>query len=242
MLRKGGWRLLNGNQELPASEFQIQSLLRLSKATTTTSYPANTLNLEELGLEPPQATVNIEGVKFRLGTTEPLANRRYILVDDTVYLIEDQYQHLINADWSNFVSRQLLPAGSTITALRLPDMEVHLSADGTWEVTPADAGVNADAIQQLVENWQLAGALYVRRYDGRDSGDNISIRTRDNPDGITLRVLARSPELILARPDQGIEYHLSGDMGDGLLSPGEPGEAADAGTMPDSTLDGDSRN
>ena len=94
-------------------------------------------------------------------------------------------------------------------------------------------GIDATAVRQLVEDWQLAGALYVRRFDGRASGDSVTIRTLDAPDGITLRILARSPELVLARPDEGIEYHLRGDAGDGLLHPGQAGEAEDAGNVPD---------
>jgi hypothetical protein len=215
------WFLQNGDRELPASEFQVRSLLRLLEATTIVSYPLDTLDSAALGLEPPQATVTIDAVEFRLGTTESLENRRYILVEDTVYLLEDQYQHLINADWSNFVSRRLLPAGSTITGLELPDTGLVLSTDGKWEMTPADPAISADAIQLLIDNWVHASALYVRRFDGNASGETIVLRTRENPNGIRLRIVARTPEFILARPDWHIQYHLASDIGADLLRVGD---------------------
>ncbi|MGD8312486.1 MAG: DUF4340 domain-containing protein [Gammaproteobacteria bacterium] len=230
--REGRWYLLSGDQELPASEFQIQSLLRLPGAASSISYPLDTLDPAAVGLEPPRATITIDAVEFRIGTTEPLENRRYTLVARTVYLIEDRYQHLINAGWANFVSRRLLPAGSPVTGLQLPGIGLKLSTAGKWDMTPADPGIGADAIQRLVENWEQASALYIRRFDDGETGEAVSIRTRANPEGIRLLILARSPELILARPDWGIQYHLSGTTGAGLLRAKDPAQRQGSGDAP----------
>ena len=97
------WYLMTGERELPASEFQLKALLRLLETTSTTRYAADTVDLESLGLEPPQVTVTIDDVEILFGNTDPLGNRRYALIGATVHLIEDNYQHLVNAGWTNFI-------------------------------------------------------------------------------------------------------------------------------------------
>ena len=120
--RDGRWFLLADNRELPAADFQLRALLRLLEATATRHYPAVSLNLASLGLQPPLARVTMDDVDFRFGTTDALEDQRYVQVGDTVYLIDDQYQHLLNADWPNFVSRRILEGRGAITRLELPNM------------------------------------------------------------------------------------------------------------------------
>lgn len=199
------WQLQVNDHALPGSEFQLRSLLRLPQATSTANYAANTLDLTQLDLEPPQVTVSFDDQVIRLGDTNPLDNRRYAAVGDQVFLIEDNYQHLVNADWSNFVSRKLLPNNATITRLQLPDITLTLDDDN----------------QQLLDYWQTVSALYVRRHDG-GTGEIIRIETGDEAAPVIFHLLTRTPELVLARPDWGIQYHLAGSVTDNLLTPGEP--------------------
>jgi len=224
--RKGHWNLITEQQELPASSFQVQALLRLLETSSFSHYAADTVNLESLGLEPPQATVTIDDVVILFGNTAPLGGQRYAQIDATVYLIEDRYQHLINAGWTNFVERKLLPAGKSIRTLRLPDMSLTFTDDNQWQLSPEKPGISADAIQQLLDHWNKVNALYARRYDGRTSDETITVEFSDSPETLTFTVIAHSPELVLARPDWGIQYHLSSGMEETLLTLGEPERAS----------------
>jgi hypothetical protein len=230
--RDGRWFLLADNRELPAADFQVRALLRLLEATATRHYPAGSLDLASLGLNPPQARVVMDDVDFRFGTTDALENQRYVQVADTVYLIDDQYQHLLNADWSNFVSRQLLEGRGAITRLELPDMTLTYSDDGHWRLDPAKEGVGADALQTLVENWQNATALLTRRYEEGAAGETITLHTRGSDEPLVLRILSRTPDLVLVRPDWGIQYQLPGSEADSLftLPPSAPEPAAESAT------------
>ena len=213
------WYLLTADHALPASRFQLQALLRLPQAIPSASYPADTLQLEPLGLQPAQASVTLGATTFLIGTTEPLQNRRYVLLDDNVHLLEDRYQHLINADWSNFIGRQLLPAGRTISSLQLPELTVALSDDNKWQLTPASTDISDTAIRQLLDNWNTATALFARRYDNDStSAGTVVVEFSDTSSPVSFSVLSHTPELVLARPDWGIQYHLHTDMGEGLFS------------------------
>jgi len=225
----GHWFLRVNDRELPAAEFQLSALLRLLEATSTRHYPAASLDLRSLGLDPPQARVTMNDVDFRFGTTEALNNRRYVQAGDSVYLVEDQYQHLLNADWSNFVSRQLLEGRGAITGIELPGMTLTYAEDGHWQIEPEQSDVGADGVQTFIENWQNATALFARRYAGgpdeAQGSETITIRTRDSDQPLVLRIVARSPDLVLARPDWGIQYQLPGSEADSLLTLPHPAPA-----------------
>ena len=220
--RNGRWYLVTEQQELPASTFQLQALLRLLETSSTSQYAADTVDLAALGLDPPQATVTIDDVAILFGNTAPLDGKRYLQIDATVHLIEDRYQHLINAGWTNFVERKLLPADKSISRLQLPDMTLTLTDKDQWQLSPGKPGISADAIQQLLDRWDRVSALYARRYDGRTSDEIITLEFSDSPEPLTFMVIAHSPELVLARPDWGIQYHLTHDAEETLLTLGEP--------------------
>jgi len=240
----GRWFLRVDGRELPAAEFQVSALLRLLEATSTRRYPAADLDLKSLGLEPPQARVAMDDVDFRFGTTEALNNRRYVQVGDAVFLIDDQYQHLLNADWSNFVSRQLLDGRGAITRIELPGMTLAYTDEGRWRTDPEQPGVGADALQNLIERWQNATALLTRRHaagaDGT-AGEPVTLHTRDSDQPLVLRIVSRSPDLVLARPDWGIQYQLPGSEADSLFTLPQPApepaaEPSGGATAPSTTL------
>ena len=226
----GHWFLKVDGRELPAAEFQMSALLRLLEATATRHYPVAALDLTSLGLEPPQARVTMNDVDFRFGGTETLNNRRYVQVGETVYLIDDQYQHLLNADWSSFVSRRLLEGRGAIRRLELPSMTLTYADDGHWRIEPNQPGVSADALQTFIEDWQNATALLTRSdASGTDDGDGetVTVYTRDNNQPLTLPIVSRSPDLVVARPEWRIRYQLPGSEADHLLTlPQPPPEAA----------------
>jgi hypothetical protein len=222
--------LLDGEPPLPASPFQVHALLALLQAQADRHYPAHTLNPGELGLDPPQASIILDDTTTLLiGNTEPLDNMRYVHYGTNVYLVDDRYQHLINADRTNFIERRLLDASAVITRLTLPDLELARAADGHWELTPDYPDISADAIQQLLGNWQQASALYVRPHEPGTAPRQITLELADSDTPLVFGLVARAPELVLARPDLGIEYHFSNGAGERLLELGPTAQSATTG-------------
>jgi len=228
--RDGRWFLLADNRELPAADFQVRALLRLLQTTATRHYPAGSLDLASLGLKPPQAHVTMDDVNFGFGATDALKSQRYVQVGDTVYLIDDQYQHLLNADWPNFVSRQILDGRGAITRLELPDMTLAYADDGHWRLDPEQESVGVDALQTLIDNWQNATALMTRRYADGTGSETVTVHTRGSDEPLVLRIVSRSPDLVLARPDWGVQYLLPGSEADSLLALPQPAPESAAGS------------
>ena len=216
------WYLDMAERRLPAADFQVRALLRLLKATAEHSYPADTLDLAALGLDPPRVTLRIDDLNIQLGATDALERKRYVRIADTVHLIDDQYQHLVNGDWAGFVSGRLLATRGPITRLELPGMTLAYSDEGRWQLQPAQPAVSADALQTLIDTWQAATALYVQADSDTESAESVTLYTRDNDEPVRLQLVSRAPDLILARPDWGIQYHLSSGMEAGLFTLPEP--------------------
>ena len=221
--------LLAGDPPLPASPFQVNALLALLQAQTERHYPADTLDLTELGLDPPQVSVVLDNTTTLLiGNTDPLDNLRYVQHGTTVYLIEDRYQHLINADRTNFIERRLLDESAVITRLVLPDLTLAQAADGHWELAPDNTDISATAIQQLLTNWQQASALYVRPYEQGSAGTSITLEFSGSDTPMVFALVSSTPEFILARPDLGIQYHFSKGAAEHLLGFAAPAAPVDA--------------
>jgi len=101
-------------------------------------------------------------------------------------------------------------------------MTLAYAEDGHWRLDPGQQGVSADALQTLIENWQNATALLTRRNDDSATGETVTVYTRDSTRPIVLRIVTRTPDLILARPDWGIQYLLPGSEADSLLTLPQP--------------------
>jgi len=74
------------------------------------------------------------------------------------------------------------------------------------------------AIKALVDQWQAANARYIRRYDGTAAPGSITLKYADNSETVTLHIIEQEEELVLARPDWGIQYHFPGNMKKTMLS------------------------
>jgi len=205
----------------------------LLDAMSVRSYSVNVLdNLGELGLDPPQASVSFDNLQIDVGTTDAIENLRYLRVGNIVHLVADRFQHLPNAGFSNFVQRALLPDDAPVTALQLPGLSLT-QADGVhWSLQPPLADVSADAIDALIAAWGRTNALYVRRYDPAAAPDTATDTVLVRQGGtrpIEFRILAREPDLVLARPEWGIQYYIPADTGAELLT---LPESADSGAEP----------
>ena len=217
-IRHGDKWFLSGESELPASDFQIKSLLAVLQAEAARSYPAGSIELATVGLEPPLATLALDDTLIKIGTIDALDKLRYLQAGDTVFLVTDRYQHLINSNWHGFIDRKLLPADSKLSRLQLPDITLSLQADKQWLLAPANPAVKSAAMQKLAANWEQVSAYYVRRYQGETGEETITLEFSGDIEPITFHIKSRTPELILARPELGIQYHLQADMQKALLA------------------------
>ena len=214
----GHWRIL-APIDTPANDFRIDNLLRLARARSYARYPVAGLALAKFGLQAPALKVFFNAQEIDFGGTEPLNHRRYVKVGDAVHLISSRYYHMLNAALPSYVSLNLLPPGSRITALHLPQLTLLHQGTARWTLTPHMPGVSADAIHSLVQAWQNAGALWVQRYKktSKTPLDHVTLDLQGEKQPLRFEIVTRKSELVMARPDIGMEYHLPRNAAQHLL-------------------------
>jgi len=91
--------------------------------------------------------------------------------------------------------------------------------DGGWQRRPERAALSSDLINDFVIEWQQASALSVQRHSGKRPSAWISLTLASGakPASVRVGVLAREPELVLYRPDEGLDYHFPAELGKRLL-------------------------
>lgn len=216
--RKGGLWKITEPVQADADPFEVNAFIDLAKQEVKKSLELNAVSLKDLGLTTPAYTVTLNDQKIGFGAQEPIQARRYLLVGGKVALVEDPPAEALDADYSDLVSRTLLPTTAEIQSIALPGLNIAKSADAkSWILAPEDANAGADARQKLIDSWKSARALWNAALpkDGI-KGDDVSVTLKGGT-VIKFVVTARDPQLVIARPDIGVSYTLSKELVDEML-------------------------
>ena len=202
----GKW-LMQSPYRLPANEFRINTMLKLPGAHSYTWFSKDEVELSRFALDSPQVSIEFDDTRIDFGDTSPLAEQRYVLTNDTVHLINDSLYQQLQAPATFFLDTRLLPEEAEIEAITLPVHTVR-QQDGTWHIEP-EADISADDIMRLVEAWKNLNAISVRNYENIKADGTITVELKGQAP-LQFVIAAPLPQLILARPDLGIQYHISG--------------------------------
>lgn len=205
---EGKWRMTEP-VTAPVGEQRIKGVLEIAGSSGTARYPASEVELAAVGLDEPELRLVFNDREtLAFGDSEPLDQRRYVRVGETVHLIPESGYYRVIGDYTTFIDTALLPAGAAVSALRLPDLALTRE-QGRWRASPAAGEFSPDQANALIDHWRHARAFEVRRYQG-GGRDEVTL-TLEGGEGLRYVVVAREPELILARPDLGLQYHLPAD-------------------------------
>lgn len=213
---------------IAANPARIENLLQVAQAESVSRFAAAGLDLAKFGLSAPAVRLRLNDTELLFGAVAPVDQRRYVKVGDTVHLIADNYMYDLGAAAAAYVSRDLVPHGKNIVALELPDMKLSRGAKGEWVATPAAQGVSQDALQRRIDEWRDAQALQVAPYDRRPEQGAVVIQLDGGQAPLRYGIIARRPELILARPEIGMQFHLAAEQAERLLETTNPAPAAAA--------------
>lgn len=217
---------------IAANRFRVESILGVLAADSLARFPVAGQDMAAFGLADPALRVRYNNTELQFGEMTPLDQRRYVRVGDTVHLIVDSYFLDFMADVADFASRNLVPTRQHIAALATPAFQLEQGADGKWAVRPADYALSADAIQAVIEEWQYAQAVQVALYQSAPVLGAVTLALAGQQEPLRYEITAEEPEWILARPEVGLEFHLSAEQGRRLFARGAgdgKGEEASVG-------------
>lgn len=206
-----------------ADKFRAEALADLLQTRPSDHFKAPQSHLRGFGLAPPQAILTLNKQRLMIGRRRPFGDLRYILVNHTISLIPAEAIHPRRLSPDSFISTKLLSGRIRPVGIILPHFSI-MRNHGIWQAIPKIAHVSNDRINTFVAEWRYARALSVTRYRGQTAVGRVLIRyraqgpnTAGRPRTLTIDILATQPELVLARPDQGLAYHFPEEIGRRLL-------------------------
>lgn len=210
----GFWQMVTPFQ-LPANHFRINSLLEILSTKDYQLLDKTALNLTEVQLESPEIRVTMnDKLQIALGNTPPISyGKRYVQVDQAIYLLEDTLFYNLSGKAFNFISLSPLGDNPKITVLKMPNYHFALQEDGEWTLLTSrlsveDLDSRSSTIKTLIENWETIQAFNVEPYVETEVKKPIEITLENQSQPLHFILTSESPDLILGLPDKGVQYHL----------------------------------
>ena len=215
-----------------ADQMSVQRILSIIAATSQDKYSAT--NLEKYGLTNPELKLQLSGSKgtkeFVFGTHNPVTELQYVAYKDAVYLVQAGYAEAASVQTIELVDKLPLSpfeakqiSGFDFSRLeQWEEMRLNVDiADGNWKVNVAKAKPSQNELNEWLDfSWKQSPAKSVELYspDRKITYPSFEIKLK-NGKKIHFDKIQESPELLLGRPDEGILYHFSNDVGFTMLNP-----------------------
>jgi len=209
-----------------ASHEVVGQILSILTATTEEKLPGD--DPSRYDLDHPVLKLHLDGEEFVFGTINPLDGRQYVGYHGAVYLLPSSHAEVASTQVVEMLDKHLLGPDEQIAGFDFSRLEqweptgLRLNHDnGQWKVSIAAAKpVQKEIDAWFSENWKDLTALSVEPYqpDARAKYPSFEIKLK-NGKTLHLDKLRESPELQLARPDEGLIYHFAQDTGFVILNP-----------------------
>lgn len=202
----GHW-IMQSPYKLPANPARINVMLKLLQAHSYDRFSAADNDLTPFLLAVPAVSIVLNDTRIAFGDTNPLEEKlRYVLIKDTVHLINDSLFRQLQAAPTFFLSSKLIPPETTIKSIQLPGVMIDNTEGNTLD----------GAQHQLITAWQNVEAVSIQKYKEVTPIDSIQIQL-GNDETIIYLITSDAPNLILARPELGIQYHIINTTADNLF-------------------------
>lgn len=217
------WYLTNP-VEMPANPVKVNQILDLLNTNSFRQYQIKSDNLAKLGLNPPGWEIALDQTIVKFGKTEPMDQRRYVLVDATVHLINDRFSQYSFGSPLMLANLDILPVDKSVAEIHLPD-KVIKKVDGQWQSTPTSEVISQDTLNEYIDEWRYAQALRVALADRLDHSSDVTpvtiyLEKAEQP--IHLTVESTDQDFIITNKDWGVRYYVNSSIGERLLHVAPP--------------------
>jgi hypothetical protein len=227
----GFWRM-TAPYKARADQLSVQRILSIIAAISKEKFPAN--DLAKYGLQNPELKIQLTSSnsveEFVFGTHNPVTDEQYMAYKDAVYLVQAGYSEAASVQPIELVDK--LPLGPAelkqISGFNFSHLEqweeVGLNVDlvaGNWKVNTPKAKPTQNELNEWLDfSWKQSPAKSVELYvpDRKTVYPSFEVKLKDGKK-IQFNKIQESPELLLARPDEGLLYHFNNDVGFTMLNP-----------------------
>ena len=227
--KRGQTWFLTAPNEARADQSQVQRMLDLLSAVSKEKLAAT--DLQRFDLDPPALRVTMDSQAFSFGGTNPLSQDQYVGTGDGVYLVSAYYASLVPRASDRVLTHSLFNESEKAIGFKFKGFSVE-QKDGKWVLAPRPSSdkeeLSQDDLNRWADDWHYASSLVTRPWTGKPTPDVVEVKLNDGQ-SMTFVVLRREPDLILARPDEKLQFQFSGEMTRRLLNPAPSKEKEGAG-------------
>ncbi len=214
-----------------ADQASVQRILSIIAARSKEKIVST--DLEKFGLKNPAIKLKLfrdknNSEEFLFGTHNPVTEEQYVAHHNAIYLLPNTYAEAASTQIIELVDKQPLKPTEKVAGFDFSRLEQweqsRLSiglADGKWQVSIAGAKPQQNELNEWLDfSWLHASAKSVEFYtpDRKATYPSFEVKLVDGS-RVHFDKLQESPELILARPDEGLMYHFDAEAGFNMLNP-----------------------
>jgi len=226
----GLWRI-SAPIKMRADQTSVQRILSIIAAKSKEKITS--VDLEKFGLTNPELKLklfrdknNVE--EFTFGTHNPVTDEQYVSHRNVVYLLSNGYAEAASTQLIEFIDKAPLKPTEKVAGFDLSHLEQwqesKLNVDlvnGKWKASIAVAKPQQNEMNEWLEfSWIHNPAKSVEIYtpDRKISYPYFEIKLTDGTK-VHFDKIQESPDLVLARPDEGLIYNFPSDAGFTMLNP-----------------------
>jgi hypothetical protein len=181
--RRGARWWMRQPYELPAHEAAVERLLGIAAAAPRTRRPASEFDPARIGLQPPQAVLELDGRRIEFGVTDALRGDRYVRQGDSIALVPDRFSAWLLAGAEAELDHRLAAPLGLLRSVHIGGhAQPQLAAAWNIVTTSQVAAVPAPSIE---------GGLPVELTD--DSGATVRFSLTRSDDGRYIALREQPP-------------------------------------------------
>lgn len=227
----GVWRMTSP-YKARADQILVQRILAIIAANSAEKF-TNT-DLAKFGLDNPQLKLKLvkpTGVEeFSFGTFNSITEEQYVGYKDAVYLLAGSYAEAASTQPIELIDKMPLTKSEAkqIAGFNFAHLEQWQAnalnvdvSDGKWITNEPKAKITQNEMNEWLDfSWKQAQAKQVELYtpDHKITYPSLDVKLKDGKK-VHFDKIQEAPDLLLGRPDEGIMYHFSNDVGFNMLNP-----------------------
>ncbi len=217
--------------KMRADQASVQRILSIIAAKSKDKII--TTDLEKFGLNKPEFKLKLmrnqnSVEEFIFGTHNPVTDEQYIAHKNAVYLVSNDYAEAASTQLLELIDKAPLNPKEKVHGFDFSRLEqweksrLHLDlVNGKWVVSIPTAKPQQDELNEWLDfSWVHNPAKSVEIYtpDRKITYPSFEVKLIDGSK-VHFDKIQESPELLLGRPDEGLIYHFSQDVGFSMLNP-----------------------
>ena len=202
----GVWNMITPLQ-FQANRARIESILKILETKSYKQFNLDEVDIAQFALRNPAIILELNENKFSFGTNNPINQRRYILFNKKIHMIDDFHFPQLTTNAAYFAETKLLPDKANIISITFPEYTIQLN-NGKWQASIPE--YDEEKVKQIINKWGKISAISVSKYEKQEGQKTITINSMSGQE-INFAIVATAPYLILGREDLGIQYNMGMD-------------------------------